>query len=417
MPTSIAHLVESLRRRFPALQRRVAGKAAVFLDGPAGTQVPQSVIEAISDYLRLRNANHGGCFATSRESDALLAEVHQAAAEFVGSDDADTVCFGPNMTTLTFQFSRAVARTWRPGDEVIVTRLDHDANIRPWVLAAEDVGAQVRWVDIRREDCTLDLEQFEQALNERTRLVAVGLASNAVGTINPVGEIVRQAHAVGAEVYVDAVHWAPHRLTDVGRLECDYLACSVYKFFGPHIGVLWGRRERMERLPAYKLEPVPDRIPDRWMTGTQNHEGLAGVLAAIEYLAEIGRSVENSPQLARRAALQSAYSAIAAYESELCWRLIEGLEQIPEVRIWGITERERSAERLPTVAWTHSQMTSRQIAERLAESGIFSWHGNYYAVELTTALGLEPDGMLRMGIAHYNTVEEIDRVIEEVASW
>ncbi len=411
MPSRLAPHLPAIRSKFPPLERTVAGSQAIYLDGPAGTQVPHEVIDAIGEYLRLRNANHGGNFATSRESDAMLAEVHQAAADFVGTSDPATVSFGPNMTTLTFHFSRALARTWHAGDEVIVTRLDHDANIRPWVLAARDVGARVRWVDVRPDDGTLELDQLESYLNERTRLVAVGLASNALGTVNPVGQIVERAHAVGAEVFVDAVHWAPHRLTDVGALGCDYLVCSAYKFFGPHIGILWGRRERMEVLPAYKLRPVPDRIPDRWMTGTQNHECLAGVLAAIEYLADLGRRLSGEPQRERRGALEEAYEAIAAHERILCWRLIEGLQSVPGVRIWGITDPRRAAERLPTVAWTHPNCTASELATRLGERGIFTWHGHYYAIELTTALGLEPHGMLRMGITHYNTSEEIDRTV------
>ncbi len=417
MPHRIATLVDSLRRQFPALRRQIAGETAVYFDGPAGTQVPQTVIDAIADYLRMRNANHGGLFATSRESDALLAEVHQAAADLLGAADGDTVVFGPNMTTLTWHFSRALAKTWRRGDEVVVTQLDHDANIRPWVLAAEDRGATVRFVEIDQADCTLDLDSLDAALSPRTRLVAVGVASNAVGTANPVTEIARRAHAVGAELFVDAVHWAPHRLIDVAQLECDYLACSAYKFFGPHIGMLWGRRERLKELPAYKLAPVSDQLPDRWMTGTQNHECLAGVLAAIEYIAELGRSVAGAPQLARRAALCSAYDAIEAYESELGWKLIEGLQQVPGVEVWGITDRSRASERLPTVSWTHPRFSAAELAERLGEAGIFSWHGNYYALELTTALGLEPNGMLRMGIAHYNTSAEVERVVATVAEF
>ncbi len=416
MPSRLAPHVSSIRSKFPSLERTVAGSQAIFLDGPAGTQVPHEVIEAIGEYLRLRNANHGGKFATSRESDAMLAEVHQAAADFVGTSDPATVSFGPNMTTLTFHFSRALARTWHAGDEVIVTRLDHDANIRPWVLAARDVGARVRWVDVRPDDGTLELDQLEGYLNERTRLVAVGLASNALGTVNPVGRIVERAHAVGAEVFVDAVHWAPHRRTNVTELGCDYLVCSAYKFFGPHIGILWGRRERMEVLPAYKLRPVPDRVPDRWMTGTQNHECLAGVLAAIEYLADLGRRLCGEPQRDRRAALEVAYEAIAAYERQLCWRLIDGLRSIPGLRIWGITDPRRAAERLPTVAWTHPDYTSAELASLLGDRGIFTWHGHYYAIELTSALGLEPHGMLRMGITHYNTSEEIDRTVATVGS-
>ena len=412
MPDRLAVHVAAIRDLFPALHRSMQGRSVVYFDGPAGTQVPETVIEAIGDYLRRRNANHGGVFATSRESDAMLHEVHRAAADLLGASDGECVAFGPNMTTLTFHFSRALSRTWSAGDEIIVTRLDHDANVRPWVLAAADRRVDVRWIDVNPDDCTLDWSTFERALTPRTRLVAVGMASNAVGTVNPVERIVSAAHRVGAEVFVDAVHWAPHRSIDVEAIGCDYLVCSAYKFFGPHIGMLWGRRERMEALPAYKLRPVPDTIPDRWMTGTQNHESLAGVLAAIDYLAELGRRVAESPDAPRRTALLAAYEAISAYETALCQRLIDGLQSIKELRVWGITDRARAAERLPTVAVTHDHLTPRQLAERLGQAGIFAWHGNYYAVELTSRLGLEPDGMLRLGIAHYNTVDEVEYVVD-----
>ncbi|MCA9221365.1 MAG: cysteine desulfurase-like protein, partial [Planctomycetales bacterium] len=276
--------VQSLRQQFPALARRQNDQPAVYLDGPAGTQVPRRVIDAIADYLSHRNANHGGLFATSRESDAMLDEAHRAFADLLGADDPDCVYFGPNMTTLTFALSRAVATTWRPGDEIIVTRLDHDANVTPWVLAARDAEVEVRFAEIHREDCTLDVDHLRSLLNERTRLVAVGAASNSSGSINPIREIASWAHAVGAWMFVDAVHYAPHALIDVAEIGCDFLACSAYKFFGPHVGVMWGRRELLESLPAYKLRPAPNELPGRWMTGTQSHETIAGAAEAVNYL-------------------------------------------------------------------------------------------------------------------------------------
>ncbi len=411
MPTLTSDLVERCRRQFPALSRRWNGQPVAYLDGPAGTQVPQQVIDAISHYLAHCNANHGGLFATSRESDALLDEAHRAVADLLGADDPETIIFGPNMTTLTFAFSRALARTWQPGDEVLVTRLDHDANVTPWVRAAEDAGATVRFVELRREDCTLDLDDLRSKLNSHTRLVAVGCASNSVGTINPVREICRWAHDAGAEVFLDAVHYAPHALVDVRDWGCDFLACSAYKFFGPHIGILWGRRERLETLPAYKVRPAPNTLPGKWMTGTQSHEGIAGVLAAVEYLRELGGAVAGDDSLSRRAALAQAYAAIGAYERTLARRLLAGLAEIKGVTIYGITAPNRIDERMPTVSITHARRTAAELAHDLGECGVFAWHGNYYALSLTETLGLEPQGMLRLGLVHYNTVEEVDRLL------
>jgi len=353
-------------------------------------------------------------FLTSRESDALLDEAHRAVADLFGAGDPGTIVFGPNMTSLTFALSRALARTWRPGDEVVVTRLDHDANVTPWTLAARDAGASVHHVAVRPEDCTLDLDDLAAKISPRTRLVAVGCASNAVGTVNPIERIVALAHAAGALVYVDAVHYAPHGLLDVRRLGCDFLVASAYKFFGPHVGVLWGRRELLEQLPAYKVRPAPNALPGRWMTGTQNHEGIAGTMAAVEYLADLGRTVASEAPT-RRAALEAAYAAIVAYERELVSVLLAGLAAIPDVRIWGICDPARLDQRVPTVSITHRRLRPREMAERLGEQGFFVWHGNFYALPLTEALGLEPDGLLRIGLMHYNTAEEVQRLLQAVA--
>jgi cysteine desulfurase family protein (TIGR01976 family) len=398
------------RRQFPALHRAFDGQEAVFLDGPAGSQVPQRVIDAISRYLVESNANHGGRFATSRQSDALLQRAHEAVADLLGTRSAESTVFGANMTTLTLAFSRALARTWKPGDEVIVTQLDHDANVSPWVLAARDAGATVHKIGIRGEDCTLDLDALRARLSRRTRLVAVGCASNSVGTINPVRDICRWAHEAGAQVYLDAVHYAPHALVDVDGWDCDYLACSAYKFFGPHVGILWGRPELLAALPAYKVRPAADTLPDKWMTGTQNHECIAGVLAAIEYLAELGRKLE--PETAdRRAALVAAMHGIADYERALCRELIAGLERLAAVRVWGIRDAARAHERVPTLSITHRKLPPLELAEFLATRGIFAWHGNFYALELSEALGLEPAGLLRLGLLHYNSDVEVARLL------
>ena len=404
--------IDHIRSQFPALARREGDCPAAFFDGPAGTQVPQRVIDAVSAYFVQHNANHGGLFPTSRESDAVLATAHQAVADLLGSDDPGTVAFGPNMTTLTLSLSRALARTWSPGDEVIVSRLDHDANFTPWVLAAADAGATVRYIDINPVDCTLDLDDFKTKLNDRTRLVAVGCASNAVGSVNPVQEICRLSRAVGALTFLDAVHFAPHSLIDVVDFGCDFLACSAYKFFGPHVGILWGRRPLMEKLSAYKLRPAADSLPDKWMTGTQNHECVAGTLAAVDYLADLGRIVAGDETLLRRSALKHVYQAITEYEQQLIWHLIDGLRSLESFRLWGISDPLRHAERLPTISITHARRKPQQIAGELGRQGLFVWHGNYYALPLTERLGLEPDGMIRVGIVHYNTQEEIDRLLE-----
>lgn len=397
-----------IRAQFPALAQELNGRPVVFLDGPGGTQVPQRVIDAIAEYLTLHNSNTHGAFATSRQTDAIIDAARAAMADFLGCD-ADEVVFGPNMTTLTFAISRAFGRDIRPGDEIVVTRLDHDANVAPW-QALEERGAIIRMVDIDVEDCTLDMADMARAINPRTKLVAVGYASNAVGTINDVATITRMAHDVGAMVYIDAVHYAPHGPIDVRALDCDFLACSPYKFFAPHMGALYGKREHLERLRPYKVRPASDAVPDRWETGTKNHEGLAGVTAAINYLAELGQRVQ--PATTRRAALVQAMQAIQTYERRLSHRLIAGLLAIPGLTFYGISDPARFAMRTPTVAVRMEGRTPRELAARLGERGMFCWDGNYYAINLTERLGVETDGgMLRIGLVHYNTPEEIDRLL------
>ena len=410
-------ILQLCRRQFPALSRRVGDRPAAFFDGPGGTQVPQRVIDAVGHYLAHTNANHGGRFATAIESDRLLAEAHCGLADLVGTDDPRTIIFGQNMTSLTFALSRALARGWKAGDEIVLTRLDHDANVTPWVLAARDAGATVRLASIRSEDCTLDLEELRHLINERTRLVAVGCASNATGGINPVRDICDWAHAVGAKVFLDAVHYAPHGLIDVQAWGCDFLACSAYKFFGPHVGILWGRREWLEGLEAYKVRPAPLDLPGKWMTGTQSHEAIAGALAAVEYLADLGRLLTASDSLSRRAALREAYREIGLYERALVKRLLAGLAELPEIQIFGIADPARLEERVATVAFTHERFTSSEMAERLGKLGLFTWHGNYYALNLTESLGLEPEGMLRVGLVHYNTPTEVERLLEALRTY
>ncbi len=391
----------------------VAGQPVAFFDGPGGSQVPRRVIDAVGHYLAYTNANRGGQYATAFESDELLESAHAAMAAFVGTSHPESIVFGANMTTLTFALSRAVSRSWRPGDEIVVTRLDHDGNVTPWVLAARDAGATVHYVDFRKSDCTLDLKDFSEKLSSQTRLVAIGCASNIVGTVNPVREICELARAAGAQVFLDAVHYAPHSLPDVSGWGCDWLACSAYKFFGPHVGVLWGRPELLSSVTPYKLRPVTESLPGRWMTGTQNFEGIAGAKAALDYLAELGRLV-GSTSSSLRENLVSAYQAIGDYERQLALRLLSGLAGIPQIRILGLTDQNRLHERTPTVSIIHDRLSMVEISRRLGEQGLFVGHGNFYALQVTESLGLEPQGVIRLGLMHYNTASEIDRLLAAI---
>lgn len=403
--------VEAVRARFPALQREVGGRPAVFFDGPAGSQVPESVIEAVAGVYRRCNANSHGHFATSRESDAMVEEARAAAAAFIGAGRPDEIVFGANMTTLALSLSRSLGATWEPGDQVVVTRLDHDANVTPWVLAARDAGAEVVTVGFRRRDATLDLDEIAAVINERTRLVAIGAASNATGTVNPVAEIAALAHAAGAEVFVDAVHHAPHRLPDVEAWGADYTACSAYKFFGPHLGILWGRSPRFAELPVYQARAAGDALPDRWSTGTHNLEGIAGTAAAIEYLAGLGGG---DGELRDR--LEASYALIREHEEALTRRLLAGLAAIDGVRVWGIADLDRPGERVATISITCDAMGAPALARHLGERGIFVWDGHFYALDVIEHLGLAPDGMVRIGLLHYNTAAEVDRLLEELAA-
>ena len=398
-----------VRSQFPSLQTQVNGQPAAFLDGPAGTQVPTQVMHAIQNYLMSANANAGGAFLTSRRSDEIIAGARAAMADFFHCDK-DEVVFGQNMTTITLGISRAIARELKAGDEILLTTLDHDANFSPW-KALEEQGIVIRQVDIREADCTLDLEDLQRKLSGKTKLVAVGYASNAVGTINPVTEITKLAHAAGALVYIDAVHIAPHGLIDVKALDCDFLVCAPYKFFGPHMGTLYGKRKHLQHFRPYKVRPCTEQVPERWESGTQVHELIAGIGAAVEYLAELGRRSDPGAKT-RREALASAYRATVTYETRLIGRLIDGLQSIPGVRIYGITDSQRSAERCSTLALRIGNHHPTAIAKYLGERGIFTWDGNYYALNLTERLGVESlGGMLRIGLVHYNTMEEVERLL------
>src|SRR3984885_7135359 len=402
-----------IRAQFPSLAQTVNGYPAAFLDGPGGTQVPQRVIDAITEYLRRDNANTGGAYATSRHTDAMIASARAAMADFLNCG-ADEVVFGPNMTSLTFAISRAIGRDLGPGDEILVTRLDHDANVSPW-LALEEKGVTIRWAEIHEESCTLDLADPAGKINQHTKLVAVGYASNAVGTINPVKEVVRLAHAAGALAYLDAVHYGPHGLIDVAALDCDFLVCSTYKFFGPHMGVLFGKREHLRRLRPYKVRPLTDAVPNRWEWGTLNHECIAGITACVDYIADLGR--RGHPEaVSRREAIVHAFEAIHRYEHGLMERLMGGLAEMNRVKVYGISDRARFTERCPTIALRvvgqNAEQTPLALASKLGERGFFTWDGNYYALNLTEQLDVEKSGgFLRIGLVHYNTIDEVDRLL------
>lgn len=402
--------VERVRSQFPSLSRMLDGKQAIYFDGPAGSQVPSSVVDRISDCMLHHNANRSGRFVTSREVDEIMNHCHQVLCDFVGAASPESIAFGPNMTSLTLQFSRALSQEWRPGDRILVSSLDHDANFTPWVLAAKDAGAEVKVIRIRTLDATLDLASLDELLNERTRLVAVTAASNAVGSLTPIREIANRVHSVGAELFVDAVHMAPHKSMDVTDWNCDYLVCSAYKFFGPHIGVLYGRKDRMQSLIPYKLRPAPDNLPGRWMTGTQNHACIAGAAAAVDYIASLSPIPADHQN--RRERLIDAMSIISNYETELISKLLEGLMSIPRLKVFGITDPNRMSERAPTVSFQVAGATSIEVAQRLGDQGVFAWHGNYYALPLTESLGTEPAGMVRLGCMHYNTLEEVERTLD-----
>jgi len=399
-----------VRSQFPSLSQTANGHPAAFLDGPGGTQVPQRVVDAISAYLSHDNANTGGAYATSRNTDALIARARGAMADFLNCG-SDEVAFGPNMTTLTFAISRAIGRELRPGEEIVVTRLDHDANVSPWTSIAEDRGVTVRWAEIHDEDCTLDMADLASKINGKTKLVAVGYASNAVGTINPVKEVVQLAHKVGALCYIDAVHYGPHGLIDVAALDCDFLACSTYKFFGPHMGVLYGKREHLRRLRPYKVRPNTNAIPNCWEWGTLNHECIAGIEACVEYIADVGRRSQ-AGVTTRRAAIEAAYSTIHEHERGLLEKMMDGLKAIPGVKIYGITDPARFNERCTTFAIRVDGHTPLELATKLGDRGFFTWDGNYYALNLTEHLDVEKSGgFLRIGLVHYNTADEVDRLL------
>jgi len=407
--------VRALRGEFPALQQRFADRPIAFFDGPGGTQVHGTVIEATARYYTEANSNAHGQFEFSRRTDATVDAARAAMADFVNARRPEEIVFGPAMTTLTFRLSRAIGRTLAEGDEIVITTLDHDANVAPW-LALREQGAVVRTIHFAPEDCTLDMEALRSAITEKTRVVAVGAASNAVGTVNDIRQVAAWAHEVGAWLFVDAVQYAPHAVIDVQALEADFLAFSAYKIYGPHLGILWGRYALLDELPAYKVIPAGDAPPDKFETGTGNFEGMAGATAAVDYLASIGTRFADPADGSRRATLVAGMSAIRTYERNLAQRLIAGLQGIAGVRLYGITDPARSEERMPVVSFTVASLSSTEVARRLGDEAIFLWSGDFYAVNVVAELGLEDvGGLVRVGINHYNTIEEIDRLLEAVA--
>ena len=399
-----------LRRQFPALMQQVAGKSPIFLDGPGGSQVPQLVLSAMSAYLGYYNSNLGGAFFSSDKTVELMANARQAAADLLNAPSRDQIVFGANMTSLTFSFSRAISREWQAGDEIIVTNADHFSNVSSWQQAAQDKGVKVSAARINEADCSLDLAHFASLLNTNTKLVAVTYASNTTGSINDIQRIVAMAHEVGALVYVDAVHYAPHELVDVQALDCDFLACSAYKFFGPHLGMVYGKREHLEGFTPYKVEPAKDIIPGRWETGTQSFEALAGLIAAVDYIADIS---ELDDSYSRREKLASAFVKTKEHEMALSEHFLTCLVNYPKIKLFGIDDLERLSERTPTFALTFEGLEPRQVSEFLGKQHICVWDGNFYAQGLCEQLGvLDKGGVVRIGCMHYNTIEELDQLFD-----
>ena len=405
--------LQVIRQQFPSLDR-----PAIFLDNPAGTQIAKHSLDRINKYLLECNANHEGMFETSRRSDEILHEAHSAMADFLNASRPEEIIFGNNMTTLTLHMSRSLARNLQAGDNILVTRMDHDANIAPWMLVAEDKGCNLLWVDINVEEGTLDLDSFAKALEKKPKIAAFGYASNLLGTINPVKKLTKMAKEAGALVYIDAVQYAPHGPIDVQDISCDFLACSSYKFFGPHAGALYGKYDLLNELKAYKVRPASNALPYKFETGTQNHEGIAGVLGALEYFEWLGRQFGADQESAwkeagftnRKLELKKGMSAMQAYESELSKKLIGIVESVPGTRIHGVTGMDRLDERVPTVSFTVEGKDPEQLAKAIGDENIYVWNGHNYALAIVERLGLlEAGGMIRVGPVHYNTMDELEK--------
>tara|TARA_R110000782_G_scaffold126803_3_gene218404 strand:+ start:1076 stop:2353 length:1278 start_codon:yes stop_codon:yes gene_type:complete len=410
--------LEAVRAQFPALALSDNGKRRIYFDNPAGTQVPQAVADAVSDCLLKTNANAGGYFASAKAADAVVQSAREAMADFLNAPSSDEIVFGQNMTTITLHLSRSLGRLFKPGDEIILSRMDHDANVWPWVLLARDLQLEIRWLSFNPETFEFDLHDLDQLFTERTRLVCVGGASNLTGTINDVRTICAKARAAGALSFVDGVQSAPHIATDVKDIGCDFFVCSSYKFFGPHQGILWGRREVLEKLEPYKVRPAPATIPGCFETGTQSHEGFAGITATVDYFAAVGASMGEpahdgiSADSSRREQIHAAMKLLFAYEEQLARHLIAGLMSIDGVTVQGITAPDAMNRRVPTVSFTHADAKPAAVAEALAGENIFVWSGHNYAVEAVRSLGiLDSGGVVRIGPVHYNSIAEIDELL------
>jgi cysteine desulfurase family protein (TIGR01976 family) len=404
--------VTDVRDQFPSLHQQVDGVTPIFFDNPAGTQVPQRVISAVSDYYLHKNSNQGAAYARSQATDAMVYEARALMADMLHADRPEEIVFGPNMTTLNFNLSRAIAQTLPDDAEIVLTKMDHDANIAPWLTIARDHDWTVKWVELNTEDGTLDMASFEDALSEKTRLVAAVHASNALGTINPVAQMAEMAHQVGALFVMDAVQSAPHLSIDVHQLGCDVVLCSAYKFFGPHIGVMWGRYDLLESLPAYKVRPAKDVTPYRWESGTPSFETIAGTAEAARYLASFGDDTPHADYTGRALHFHNAFTTLQAYENQLSAQLLTGLTALPHVTVAGITATDRVHQRVATVSFMVDGMTPLDVATQMWEQHrIQVWKGNYYAVEVMNAYDQSEQGMVRVGAVHYNTAAEIDRFL------
>ena len=402
--------IDRVRREFPALSQSDSGRLRVFMDNPAGTQLPRRVVEAVSAALVDAASNYGGFFENSRNAEAIYAAAHGAMADFVNAYSSNEIVVAQSMTALTLHVSRSLGRRFAPGDEIIVTRMDHEGNVSPWLLLAEDHDLVVRWLPFNRDTWKIEPEDLEAVLGPRTRLLALNYASNLTGSINDVAKLTAFARSAGALTYVDAVQLAPHQCIDVQALGCDFLVCSSYKFFGPHLGVLWGRQELLDELPAYRVRCAADASPEKWESGTPQTELLAGLAACVDHYDWLGGLV--SGEDSRRGRIEAAYRAAADHEARLVTRLIDGIRSIAGTTVHGITNPNRVGERVPTVSMTHERVPPPQVAERLARDGICVWSGHNYALEVVRQLGIdEATGVVRIGLAHYNTEEEVDRTL------
>ena len=405
--------LNKIRAAFPALSIKDNEHPRIYADNPAGTQVPARVAQSVAALMLENCANLGGHFVTSRAADLVVHNAHEESATFLGARSGSEVIIGPSMTTLTFHLSRSICREFDRGDEIVVTRMEHEGNIAPWLETARDNGLIIRWVPFDEESWKVEPEALAEELSDRTRLVCLNYASNLTGSVNDIAMLTRVAKERGALVFVDAVQLAPHHLIDVQKLGCDFLACSAYKFFGPHLGIIWGRAEILNALHPYKGRCVSDSSPDRFETGTPQLELLAGLISTFDYLADLGRLVGGNGN--RRDQIESAFDAIRGYEEPLTRRLITGLSKIPRLKIFGITNSNLMHERVPTVSFRIDGILPSDMAKELADESIFVWHGHNYAYEPIIQLGVPTDeGVVRIGLAHYNDSEEVDRIVSAI---